>query len=110
MSVQVNVSGICQGNDILLAATLTYQGNPLDLTTITSVTGYLKQDATELDSSGKTYTTASGITYTNPSQGGLTLLIPRTDVGANRWYRFDIVDAASHLFTAVFGRLIIQDV
>lgn len=83
---------------------------PLNLATVTSVTAYLKQDATEADATGKTYTTSNGLTITNSSQGLITWLVPRADVGLNRWYRFDVLDVANHISTAVYGRLIIQDV
>lgn len=111
MSVQANVTGLLTGNDLTLSVSLLNPaGAPLDLSTVTSVTAYLKRDATEPDATGKTYTVGAGLTVTSSPQGLLSWFIPRADVGANRWYHIDVLDNSNHVETAVYGRLIIQDV
>lgn len=114
MSQQSNISGLLTGNDIIINLALTVLSGssyiPLDLSTITSVTAWLKQDATEPDSTGKSYGVGTGLTVVSSPLGQLTWAIPRSDVGLRRWYRVDVLDSASRNFTSVYGRLIIQDV
>lgn len=104
MSTQSDITGL-SGNDLLFAIALTYQGSPLNLATITSVTAYLKSSQTAPDTDAKTYTVGSGLTIVSSPGGTLTWLVPHGDVPGNTWYRFDVLDASSHISTAIYGRL-----
>jgi hypothetical protein len=115
VSTDMDIAGD-SGNDLLYDVSLFYNPNnlstppPLNLGTITSVTAYLKQSAVAPDTTAKTYTIGSGLTIVSSPGGTLTWLIPRADIGLNRWYRFDVLDGSAHLSTALKGRLNIQDV
>ncbi|HEY2090128.1 MAG TPA: hypothetical protein VGH54_29420 [Mycobacterium sp.] len=97
------------GDDLQFAAALTYQGSPLNLGSVTSVTAVLKQTAVAADASGVTYTVGHGLTVTNCAGGQLTWNVPRADVGANRWYRIFVTDTSARDGTALAGRLTLTD-
>ena len=109
MSVQANITGL-SGDDLLFNVSLTYNGAPLNLGTITSVTAYLKPYAVSLDALAKVYTVGTGLTIVSSLGGTLTWLIPHADVPGNNWYRFTVLDTTNHLATAIYGRLEIQSV
>jgi hypothetical protein len=100
---------LIEGDDLEFAAALTYQGSPLNLGSVTSVTAVLKQTALAADSTGKTYTVGNGLTVTDSATGMLTWNVPRADVGSNRRYRIYVTDTLGRDGTALAGRLILQD-
>lgn len=104
MSVQQDISGL-SGDDLLFSVSLTYNGAPLNLGTITSVTAYLKASQTASDTTAKLYTVNSGLTVTNSAQGQLNWAVPNGDVPGNNWYKFRVVDGSGKISTALYGRL-----
>lgn len=109
MSTQVAIAGL-SGDDLTFSVSLTENEQPLDLSTITTVTAYLKPTPGSADSAGKSYGIGSGLTVVSSATGQLKWFIPRGDVGSNRWYRFTITDLQSNLSTALFGPLSIRPV
>lgn len=109
MTTREDISGTTTGN-LTYDVSLSYQGEPLDLSTVTTVNAHIKPTATSADSSGKTYTVGSGLTVTNSAGGQLTWTIPAGDVGSNAWYRVDVVDLSSNPNPVAYGRLIITPV
>jgi hypothetical protein len=89
---------------------LSYEGSPLDLSTVDTVNAYIKPSPTSLDSAGHQYTIGSGITVSNSPLGEVTWVIPAADVGSNGWYRVDVVDTLGNPNPAVYGKLIIVPV
>lgn len=104
MSTESDIAGFSP-DDLEFSVSLTYAGNPLDLSTIQAVTAYLKPTAISPDATAKTYTVGSGLTVVNSAQGQLTWLIPHGDTPGMTWYRFTVTDSQSHLGTAVYGHL-----
>ena len=108
MSTESDISGLVP-DDLEFLLALTYNNLPLNLTTVQSVTAYLKPYANSLDSLAKTYTVGSGLTITDSVNGKITWDIPHTDTTGMTWYRVSVVDGSSKLKTAIFGHLELQD-
>lgn len=104
MTNRADIVGTTQGN-LSYELAFSYQGSPLDLSTISTVNAYIKPSATSLDSAGHHYSIGTGITVTNSPLGEATWVIPAADVGSNAWYRVDVVDTSGNPNPAVYGRL-----
>ena len=110
MSTQVPLMAL-QGNDTAYYFDVTFNGDILDLTPYT-VKVIQKASNAALDSSGTTYTVGAGITMINASLGQVKLVIPHANVttAGTQWWRLDIVDGASNVFTVFYGALTIKAV
>jgi hypothetical protein len=106
MSLQVNLTAVA-GNDLLYHVTVTFNGQPLNLTGYTPL-AVLKASATATDASGTTFGIGTGLTYTFQTAGQFNWAIPHADTVPNgsMWYRVD-VDNGSTLTTALYGNLVL---
>jgi hypothetical protein len=103
VGVQSDIQAIVN-NDVYLYLTITYNGAPLNLTGYT-LKAYLKATRTTPDSEATVFTTSSGLTVTDAATGSVTWDIPHADLpdATNLWYRFDVIDASSEVFTSLYG-------
>jgi hypothetical protein len=98
-----------QGNDTAYYLNVTLNGKPLNLTLYT-IKAYQKASATSTDASGTTYLVGSGLTVLNAALGQLRLIIPHANVATpgTQWWRLDIIDANSAVYTVFYGPLTIK--
>lgn len=99
-------------NDMTLTALLTSSGSPVNITSA-EIDMFLKTQAGVADGDASTVklsTTTGEITITNPTGGGITVVIPDSDNNSLDFgfYRIDIVTASGTLRnTALFGKVTI---
>lgn len=108
MSTESDISGLVP-DDLEFLVSLTYNGAPLDLSTVQGVTAYLKPYANSPDSEAKTYTSGNGLTVTDSPNGKITWDIPHGDTPGMTWYRFTVTDGSNRLKTALRGHLEQED-
>lgn len=106
MSLNVDLHGCVANKDQLWNVTATYDDKPLLLSNYT-ITAYLKASRTASDGSGTSFTTSSGLTVVENYAGKFTWAVPRADVAAagTLWYRIDIEDGASRIYTLLYGNM-----
>jgi hypothetical protein len=99
------------GNDTNFYFDITFNGAILPLTLYTPKV-IQKATAAALDSSGTTYGVGTGLTVVSAPLGQLKLTIPHANVGSPgvQWWRMDLVDGASDVFTVFYGPLTIKAV
>ena len=100
-----------QNNDTSYYFNITFNGKILNLTPYT-VKAYQKSSAAALDSSGTTYTVGSGLTMISAALGQVKLVIPHGNVATPgiQWWRLDIIDGSSSVYTVMYGSLTIKAV
>jgi hypothetical protein len=104
LPVQSNITGQIVNNDVYSNFAITYAGAPLNLTNYT-VKVILKGTRNNTDASGVTFTAGTGITITNAAGGLFTLAVPHADLPLPNmmWYRVDLIDLTSEVFTPLYG-------
>jgi hypothetical protein len=102
---------VIQNNDNNYFLDVTLNGDPLNLTGYTPH-AYLKASQTTSDGSATVYNIGAGLTWVNQLLGKLKFTIPHTATGTagTMWWRLDIVDSNSNVFTVFFGPVTVKAV
>lgn len=100
-----------QNNDTAYYFDVTFNGKPLNLTAYT-VKAYQKASASAADGTGITYLVGSGLTVTNAALGQVKFVIPHANVPTQGtyWWRLDIIDTNSAVYTVFYGTLTVKGV
>jgi hypothetical protein len=112
MALQSDISGadaVIVSNTAYFYLTITYNGEPLNLTGYTPK-AYLKATRLTPDTDAEVFTTSSGLTVTSTAGGTITWVVPPAVLAtpSTLWYRVDVIDSASEVFTCLYGNFVVQ--